>query len=310
MLHTEERGLSLMTLSQLQYFQTLAHVLHYTRAAEALHIAQPSLSYSIGELEKELGVKLFVKEDRRVTLTIYGEQFLPSVETALATLSDGTQAVRQLSDSAYQVVKMGYFHSISASFIPKVVEALYGIEENKKLRFQFSEASSADTLNLLKSGNLDLAFCMHRDEWVESVPVMQQQLFLAVPLEHPLAARKEVDFADFAEEPMALLDQASSLRATVDRIFLHYGNRRSPNAMFVVHECNAALQYVSLGFCVSILPRVPAMDNDKVVVLPIVDPDGEFSRTVYFSWMKNRPLSPAVKRVRNFIVEHYQLKDQ
>ena len=146
-----------MTLSQLQYFQTLAHVLHYTRAAEALHIAQPSLSYSIGELEKELGVKLFVKEDRRVSLTMYGEQFLPYVETALATLSDGTQAVRQLSDASYQMVKLGYFHSISATFIPQVVEALYGIEENRKLRFQFSEASSADTLNLLKSGNLDLA---------------------------------------------------------------------------------------------------------------------------------------------------------
>ena len=80
-------------------------------------------------------------------------------------------------------------------------------------------------------------------------------------------------------------------------------------AMFVVHECNAALQYVSLGFCVSILPKAPAMDNEKVVVLPIADPDNEFSRTVYFSWMKNRPLSPAVKRVRNYIAEHYRLSD-
>ncbi len=297
-----------MTLSQLQYFQTLAHVLHYTRAAEALHIAQPSLSYSIRELEKELGVKLFVKEDRRVSLTMYGEQFLPYVETALATLSDGTQAVRQLTDASYQLVKLGYFHSISATFIPQVVEALYGMEENKKLRFQFSEATSADTLNLLKSGNLDLAFCMHRDEWVESVPVMQQQLYLVVPRDHPLATRKTVSFADFADEPMAMLDQASSLHTTVDRIFLHYGNKQVPNAMFVVHECNAALQYVSLGFCVSILPKVPAMDNGKVVALSISDPDNEFSRTVYFSWMKNRPLSPAVKRVRNFVVEHYQLK--
>ena len=296
-----------MTLTQLQHFQTLAHVLHYTKAAEALHVAQPSLSYSIRELEKELGVKLFVKEDRRISLTMYGEQFLPYVENALATLSDGTQAVRQLADGSYQVIRMGYFHSISASFIPQVVEALYGMEENKKLRFQFSEATSSDTLNLLKGGNLDLAFCMHRDEWVESVPVMQQQLYLVVPKDHALAGKKEAAFADFASEPMALLDQASSLRATVDRIFLHYGDNQSPNAMFVVHECNAAVQYVSLGFCVSILPRVPAMDSDKVAVLPVVDPDGEFSRTVYLSWMKNRPLSPAVKRVRNYIVEHYRL---
>lgn len=296
-----------MTLSQLQYFQTLAYVLHYTRAAEALHIAQPSLSYSIGELEKELGVKLFVKEGRHISLTMYGEQFLPYVETALATISDGTQAVRQMADASYQVVKMGYFHSISASFIPGIIEALYEIEENKKLRFQFSEASSADTLRLLKSGSLDLAFCMHRDKRVESVPVMRQQLYLAVPAGHPLAELKEVGFEDFAGEPMVVLDQTSSLRTVIDRVFLHYGGSRTPNTMFVVHECNAALQYVSLGFCVSILPQVPAMENEKVAVLPISDPDGKFSRMVYFSWMKNRPLSPAARRVRNYITDHYRL---
>ena len=64
-----------MTLLQLQYFRTLARVLHYTRAAEELHIAQPSLSYSISELEKELDVKLFDKEGRKVLLTVYGPTF-------------------------------------------------------------------------------------------------------------------------------------------------------------------------------------------------------------------------------------------
>ena len=62
-----------MTLLQLQYFQVLARVLHYTRAAEELHISQPSLSYSISELEKELGVKLFEKENRKISLSDYGD---------------------------------------------------------------------------------------------------------------------------------------------------------------------------------------------------------------------------------------------
>ena len=78
-----------MTLLQLQYFQVLARVLHYTRAAEELHISQPSLSYSISELEKELGVKLFKKENRKISLTAYGEQFLPYVQRSLALLDEG-----------------------------------------------------------------------------------------------------------------------------------------------------------------------------------------------------------------------------
>ena len=78
-----------MTLLQLQYFQVLARVLHYTRSAEELHISQPSLSYSISELEKELGVKLFEKENRKISLTAYGEQFLPYVQRSLALLDEG-----------------------------------------------------------------------------------------------------------------------------------------------------------------------------------------------------------------------------
>lgn len=297
-----------MTLVQLQYFQTLAHVLHYTRAAEELHIAQPSLSYSISELEKELGIKLFAKEDRRVSLTMYGEQFLPYVENALATLSDGTQALRQLSDAAYQVVKLGYFSSISSTLVPKLMAALYGIEENRQLRFQFSEAPSHDILSLLKKGELDMAFCMHRDEWIEAVPILRQKLYLAVPKNHALAERDEVSFEDFAREPFVTLDKASSLRTLLDRVFLRNGV--NPNIMFTVHECNAALQYVALNFCVSVLPRMPAMETEKIAVIPIADETNAFTRIIYFQWMKNRPLSPASKRVRNFIVNHYRLLEE
>ena len=80
-----------MTLLQLQYFQTLARVLHYTQAAAELHIAQPSLSYSIKELEKELGVKLFDKDSRHIRLSVYGEQFLPYAQQALGLVDQGAE---------------------------------------------------------------------------------------------------------------------------------------------------------------------------------------------------------------------------
>lgn len=296
-----------MTLVQLQYFKTLARVLHYTKAAEELHIAQPSLSYSINELEKELGIKLFSKEDRKVALTVYGEHFLPYVETALATLSDGAEELRQLSGSMLQEIRLGYFHSISSTLIPSLMEDLYSAEENKNLRFQFAEATSREILVQLKQGGLDLAFCMHRDEWLESVPVLCQQLYLAVPKDHPLAERGIVTFHDFCREPIVMLDSNSSLRILVDQLFAK--NSATPNIMFVVRECNAALQYVALNFCVSILPQVPAMETAKIAALPIEDNGLNFVRTIYFTWMKNRSFSPAVKRVRNYIVEHYALSE-
>ena len=96
-----------MTLLQLQYFQVLARVLHYTRAAEELHISQPSLSYSISELEKELGVKLFEKENRKISLTAYGEQFLPYVQRSLALLDEGAAVTTSRNDIDYVVTEYG-----------------------------------------------------------------------------------------------------------------------------------------------------------------------------------------------------------
>lgn len=292
-----------MTLLQLQYFRTLARVLHYTRAAEELHIAQPSLSYSISELEKELGVKLFEKENRKITLTVYGQQFLPYAEKALALLDEGAGVLKQMSGAALQVVRLGYFHSISASLIPSVMEGVYSRPENKELRIQFTEATSYDIFNLLKKGELDLAFCMHRDEWTESITIMKQPLYLAVPSNHPLAGRSSVNFAEFARDPQIMLDKPSSLRTRLDRIFTQRGV--IPKVVFEVRECNAALQYVALKFGVSVLPQVPAMESDKVSIIPIADGGQEFVRTVYLSWARNHPLSPAAQRVRNYIVEHY-----
>lgn len=292
-----------MTLLQLQYFQTLARVLHYTQAAAELHIAQPSLSYSIKELEKELGVKLFEKDSRHIRLTIYGEQFLPYAQQALSMIDEGVGVLRQMANSAQQVVRLGYFHSVSASLIPSVMLGIYGQDKNRSIRFQFMEAPSFDLFQALKKGEIDLAFCLHQDEDLESVTIMRQPLYLAVPEHHPLARRNSVCFEDFAKEPIVMLDKPSSLRQQLDEIYSQHD--LSPQVVFEVRECNAALQYVALRFGVSVLPQVPAMENEKVVVIPISDGSASFVRTVNFSWMKRRPLSPAAKRVRDYIVEHY-----
>jgi DNA-binding transcriptional LysR family regulator len=292
-----------MTLLQLIYFETLARVLHYTKAAEELHISQPSLSYSIAELEKELGVSLFQREKRKIFLTPYGERFLPYVQKTLALLEEGKETVRQMKDKAPLNVRLGYFHSISASLIPPIVKALYQEKENQNIRFQFAEDTSYNICELLKNGKLDLAFTTGRDEALESVMMTRQPLYLTVYLEHPLAKKSSVSFSDFASEPMILLNKTSSLRTQLDHAFI----KRSviPHTVFEVQECNTALQYVALKFGVSILPEVPAMHTERVVAIPINENEQDFFRNIYLSWDRTRPLSPVVKRVRNWIVQHY-----
>ena len=114
-----------MTLLQLQYFRELGKTLHYTKAAEHLHISQPGLSYSISELEKELGSKLFEKKNRKFQLTPAGQVFMQYVEQALDTITTGVDAFHAVVDSTEERVALGYLHSISSSFIPQMVKRFY-----------------------------------------------------------------------------------------------------------------------------------------------------------------------------------------
>ena len=82
-----------MKLHQLRYFQCLAHYLHYRKASEALYISQPTLSFAIKELEKELGIALFKKEGRTISLTDEGQTFLNYVTKSLQILDDGVKAI-------------------------------------------------------------------------------------------------------------------------------------------------------------------------------------------------------------------------
>ncbi len=288
-----------MTLLQLQYFQVLAHMLHYTRTAEVLHISQPSLSYAISSLESELGVKLFAKKDKKIMLTAYGEQFLPYVEQSLATLDEGRGVIEMMSNHMDLNVRLGYFHSISGSLIPKIMDSFYENKENRQIRFSFTEASSHDIFTMIRNKELDMGFSLHRGDWAESLPVLSQQLFLAVPPKHPLAERKDVSFSDFCNEPMIMLGRHSALRKQVDEQLASLGKISRP--VFEVRECNVAMQYVSLGFGLSVIPEVPAYDNSKVVLIPILEDGIPFTREVYLTRAAGRTLTPTAEQVWSFI---------
>lgn len=294
-----------MTLLQLQYFQTLARTLHYTRTAEQLCISQPSLSYAIGELEKELSVPLFAKENRKVVLTLYGQQLLPYVDQALLFLEEGKNRVKKISSNEPKVVKLGYFQSISASTIPTVINGFYKDNPESDISFQFTESLSSDIMNHVKNGSVDFGFTFHSADWATSVPVSKQFIYLAVSADHPLVAQKSVSFHDFCDEPLVMLGETNSLRADINKILYEYGI--VPKIVAEVRECNAALQYVGLGLGATILPFVPSMNSDKLKFLPIIHQGEHLSRTIYFTFHKTRPISLATQEVRDYIIAHFAL---
>lgn len=292
-----------MTLLQLHYFCTLAHICHYTRAAQELHISQPALSYAINELETELGGKLFEKKHRKIELTECGRAFLPYVENSIFQLETGISAVSEIVGNKKLTVSIGHLHSIAGSFIPQIIKHFYQKEENRKIKFLLTEGISDGLLSDLLVGKLDFAFSTNRNDWAESIMVLSQPLYLAVPPTHPLAERSSVSLEEFAGEALIAIKKPSNLRIQTDQIFMRHNI--VPNIAFEVRDCTTALQYVGMSLGSTILPEIPMIDQNKASILLIQDSNGEFTRPVYCSWAKNKPLSPAVAQVRDFILEHY-----
>ena len=138
-----------MNLFYLRYFVTLAHVKHYTKAAQQLCITQPSLSHAIAQMEKELGVPLFEKNGRNTLLTPFGREFLACAEHTLSTLDDGIASL-QRSARGSGLIRLGFVRPLGIHFVPRLAaEFLQAYPEND-IHFTFHTGITRQLLDDLQ----------------------------------------------------------------------------------------------------------------------------------------------------------------
>ena len=224
-----------MNLYHLRYFATLAHLEHYTKAAEILAITQPSLSHAIASLEKELGVKLFEKEGRNVALTKCGQAFLIDVEQALDSTPD-----KKIDF---------YFHS--------------------------STGLTSDMIQGLKDRKYDIAFCsmMDNEPLIEFTPVAKQELVLIVPKGHPLEGRSSIDLKDTLAYPHIAFSKRSGLRHVIDKLFKKCGGY--PQIAYSMEEDQGVAGLVGAGFGIAVVPKMPVLSYMPVSIIEIEKPSWE-----------------------------------
>ena len=181
-----------MNLPQLYYFIKLAELQHYTKAAKELYIAQPSLSDSIASLESELGISLFQKKGRNVTLTKYGEEFYIHVSQALNELERGIATMKMHSGQLGGTIDVGCIPTLLGDFLPTAIQNY--MKKNPQAKFNIFQGMSIEVAHGVAAGKYDLGFCsMVEDEPdLLFLPIMAQELVLIVNDTHPLAERKEL----------------------------------------------------------------------------------------------------------------------
>ncbi len=286
-----------MTLQELRYFCVTAEVLHYTRAAELLYVSQPSLSYSIGKMEKELGVPLFEKHGKQIALTAYGAEFLPYAKRALSEVSKGVEHLREMKLPAVGIVNLGYIYSVSFSVLPEFVDKFYAEQGSQQTAFRFRQGMAGELIERLLNGTLDLLIAGKPDyDSIEYLPLYRQELFLAVPATHRLASKRSVSLSDLAQESFVSINHDAIIYHQLESQFKKADI--APNIVFEADEYSSIAASITTGAGIAIMPKLPILDSFNIKLIPFSD--SSMSRDVCVLRSKSREMPPAVQRVWTF----------
>lgn len=289
-----------MNLFYLRYFVTLAHVQHYTKAAEQLCITQPSLSHAIMQLEKELGVQLFEKTGRNTTLTRYGEEFLICTEHTLETLDAGVENL-QRSARGEGLIRLGFLRPLGVEYVPRLAASYLAEHSDKRIDFTFHTDVTGPLLDGLEAQRFDLLFCSRppEDMGFRAVPVNCQELVLITPRKHPLASLKEVDLQQTREYPYVFFSRTSGIRVDIDRMFDEIS--MEPKIAYETEEDQVVAGLVAQGFGIAIVPHMDMLHKLDISIIPITAP--AYERNFYMVYDERTYMSPVVRDFMKYVLE-------
>ena len=285
-----------MQVHQLAYFESVSRHLHFTRAAEELHVAQPSVSQQIRKLETELGTPLFHRMKRQVALTEAGKTFLPHARAVLLRLDEARLEVQELSGLRKGTLAVGAPPSVGTHLLPRALAAFS--RQHPGIGLAFREAGSRTLLKLLEEGELDLAVVIQplRHPALETLPLLEEELLLAVPRQHPLAhGSHRVPLAQLRDEPFVMLREGTyDLRDQTLAACRRAGFE--PYIALDGGEMDSMLRFVAAGIGLAILPEMVLGDVDSragPVALRRVQP--KLSRSLVLARRRDRYFSAAAR---------------
>lgn len=247
-----------MELRHLRYFVTLAEELHFGRAAERLHIAQPPLSQQIRQLETELGFELFHRTKRSVKLTEAGKVFLSEVQQILKQLEQAIQIGRQTSRGEMGQLIVGFVSSSAYNILPPILRTFRNCVPGVSL--ELHELTTHEQLQWLRDGRMDVGFVRSpiEDDIFSFEVIFAESLVVALPETHLLAKDKSVSLRSLASEPFILFPRllAPGLYDLIISLCQQAGF--SPSVTQEAIQMQTIVSLVAGGLGVAIVSRIAA----------------------------------------------------
>ena len=273
-----------MTLNQLTYFEKIAEVGNMGLAASLLHVAQPSLSISISNLENELNVTLFNRVGRKLFLTLDGEQFLVHAKRILWEVREAQIHMRSLSTDREIEIRIGCISPVIHEYLPKSIKDFQEASNIKNLKLDFMINHTEHLIQKLKDGYFDFLLCSHSND-----PELYQQLIFSEPLVLlcPPGSYVPKTWDEILQQTLIDFQEVSSFhdelhlllaKHQIQPVFVH----KAPG-----EESIGSL--VSHGYGYAICPLVNILKKMDLQITPLPEPNEDFIRGIYLTQLLRRP---------------------
>ena len=298
-----KEGAKSMNLNNLYYFKVMAEFQHYTRAAQSLCITQPSLSHAIASLERDLGVKLFRKEGRNVTLTKYGLMLQSYVSQGFHDIEVGDRLLRQFSRKNSGIIDLSFLVILGYKFLPQLIKRFYEDPAHEGITVNFSPNDSRTAIGKLKEGDIDLCLCTYVPDEpdIEFTPLVRQELVCIVANRHPLAKRKSVLVEELLAYPIIrYIDTAGEIQLLIDQLFADCGG--APSSLYTLLEEITMAGIVSTGYrdCFAVVPDLEILQHYAIKKIPIQHPGA--CRNIFLAASRKHPHAPCVELFKDYTI--------
>ncbi|MGW3966090.1 LysR family transcriptional regulator [Amycolatopsis sp. NPDC005003] len=286
-----------MQFHQLAYFVAVAEHRHFTRAAEQVRVAQPSLSQQIRALEHDLGAPLFHRIRGNVSLTEAGETLLPIARRILADAETARLAVRELAELDRGRVRLGAPPSLCTGLLPSMLAAFR--HRYPGIQLELHESGSGDLRQRLAEGALDLALLAgartSADAGLTATPLLLEELVVISAPDAPVAGDR-LGIAELADVPLVMFRRGYDVREATVNACRAAGFE--PSFAIEGGEMDAVLALVRAGVGAAVVPSTVAGDRFRMTRFT---PDAGMTRVVQLAHRADLEPTRAVRALRSAI---------
>jgi LysR family hydrogen peroxide-inducible transcriptional activator len=290
-----------MTLTELKYIVAVAEERHFGRAAERSHVSQPSLSASVANLEEELGVKLFERSKRGISLTRVGEEVVAQARRTLEESARVKTVAQQGRNPLKGILRLGVIHTIAPYLLPDLVAALR--KSAPEMPLDIEENTTAALVQLLKAGELDVVVLAlpYAEPGIVTQALYDEPFKVVVPRGHALAKRKAISASELDAADLLLLPEGHCLRDQVLDACREFSRPPPPGRQG--NSLETLRSMVASGAGVTVLPATaltPRYANALVKDIAFAAPVP--MRRIALVWRKAFARSAAVKKLAEAIL--------